>query len=444
MRKISAVCCLVIAFCIFTEGSLHADDAWTLKRCIEYALDNNPDLLAAKAKISVSLYGLDYQTNALYPRLDLSASTGYLSGSSTSPYSVIKGITEEWLRNKSTSGGYLSATLTMNAPIFKEGVFFGKNAPSINIASEQVSIDKYAFEAKKNEVIYNVTGSFFSLLKNNEDIKAADEHLRSLESDYRLAGAKYKEGLISKNDLLMIEVKLESGRKDIRAFRNVSMQLMADLAVKMGLEPAMPLTVSEGEFRLPVLDTPEHLIRHALENRPEIAAQKEQVSMARENLRLAENLMSPGLDFELSHSSAMSYSSGSSSMWTGVLKMSLLLYDFGATRSKIRGQEAMVTEAEKALLSLKNAVSQEVVNAYTNISNAWLDIGLKEKILEQAAENALFIKGQFQQGLVSLSVLLEAEFGEYDARKTLAQARYDLRSYYQQMLKTIGERSLIF
>lgn len=442
MRRLALVCCLVITLFIFA-GALHADDAWTLRRCIEYAVENNPDLLAARAKISTSAYNFDYQTKLFSPRLDLNVSTGHLNGASTSPFAVVKGITEEWLKNKSAAGEYKSAALTLNAPIFKEGVLFGENSPSVKMASEQVSVDKYAYEAKKNEIIYNLTSAFFSLLKNNEDIKAAREHLKSLESDYMLALAKFREGLISKNDLLISEVKIASGRKDLQTYRNLSLQIMANLAVTMGLNPSdHEITISNERFSHPEVNSLEHLISKALESRPEIAAQKEMVLMAKENLRLAESLRYPAVDLVSTYTTASDYSSNSSSMWLSVLQLNMPLLDFGAIKAKIKSQEAAVTEAEKALVSLKNAVSQEVVNVYASIDNTRLDIGLKEKILEQTGENARLVREQFKQGIVSISDLLAAESALYDAQKSLSQAGYDLSIYYQQLFKATGEKIL--
>lgn len=427
---------------ISAAGKAFGNDAWTLQSCIDHGVKNNPELQSAEAKIKTSSHGLDYQKALFLPRLDLNAATGYLHGDPVSPIAVIRGITDEGIKAGDNSGQYVSAGLTLTVPLIKEGAVLAKNAPSINMAAQQVSVDKSSYAAKKNEVIFGIGHSFFSVLRNNEDIRAAEEHLKSLKLAHDTARSKFREGLLSKNDLLISEVKLASGEKERLVFINQARLLMTDLAVKMGLDPTKSIAVSDGDFVLPELNSVERLIEIAVAGRFEVMAQEARTAMAREVLKLTESQKYPTVDFVSSFAVANDYGSRSNSLWTGAVQVNLPLFDFGGIKSKTEGQRVKVLDEEQYLVSLKRQIAQEVITAFTNIQNTRAEISLREKIIEQSAENARLVRAQFTQNMVPLPLALDAEYDLYQQKKALVQSRYDLRNAYLNMVKSIGGSSI--
>ncbi|MBI5632839.1 MAG: TolC family protein [Nitrospirae bacterium] len=424
------------------QGKAFGNDVWTLQSCIDYALKNSPELQSAEAKIKTSGHGLDYQKALFLPRLDLNASTGYLHGDPVSPIAIVRNITDEGIKAGDSSGQYISAGLTLTAPIIREGAIFAKNAPSVNMAAQQVSVDKSSYAAKKNEVIFGIGNSFFSVLRNNEDIKAAEEHLKSLKHAHDTAKSKFREGLLSKNDLLISEVKLASGEKERLIFINQARLLMTDLTVKMGLDPTKSIPVSDGDFVLPELNSVERLIETAIAGRFEIMAQEARTAMAKEALKLTENQKYPTVDFVSSFAVANDYGSRNNALWIGGIQVNVPLFDFGGIKSKAEGQKMKVLDEEQYLVSLKRQIAQEVITAYTNIQNIRADISLREKIVEQSAENARLVRAQFNQNMVPLPLALNAEYDLYQQKKALVQSRYDLRNAYLNMVKSIGGSSI--
>jgi outer membrane protein len=421
-----------------------AEDVWTLRKCVDYAIHNNPDLQAAETRIAMSRYQLDFQKTTFLPHLDFNSGTGYLVGAPVSPWAVVRGITEEGLRSKNVSGGYILGMLDLNIPILKEGAFFAQNAPSINIASQQVSIDKNAYETKKNEIIYGVSASFLSLLKNGEDIKVAQDHVKALKASHNLILSKFKEGLVSKNELLTAEARLAEGEKDLQTYQNMGFLLATELCTKMGLERLKAITASDEGFVPPVLTPMENCINDALTNRAEIAAQELRVSQAREELRRTERERYPNLEITSNAGVGNDYGTHTNPLWMAGIRTSVPIFDFGGIGAKIKSRQAKVTEEEKLLVSLRGNVTQEVVTAYTNISNAKADIVSKEKMVEQSTENAKLARARFEQNLVPLSTVLEAEYILYASQKALAEAKYNLRAGYLLLVKAIDYRTFLY
>ena len=415
-----------------------AEEAWTLQKCIDYALQNNPDLQAAQAKVQGSTYDVDFQRKSFFPHLDLTASSGYFDGEPLSPFAILRGVTEEGIRSVRVSGGYVSAIPALTVPVLEEGVLFGLHAPTINVAAMQVVIDQKTYEANKNETIFNVGSSFLNLLRNEEDIKSAQEHLNTLTLDHRTASSKYKEELISKNELLVAEVRLASGKKEFTTYTNLSKALTADLAARMGLDPSTPMIISEESWAVPPLPPLDQLITTAITHRAETKAQEARVSQTEEEHRVAKNERYPNISVNSSFGVGYHRGSRSNTLWTATLDLTMPLFDFGAQGSKIDSLNAKVIEAERILRSIKINVSHEVITAWTNMSNAMSAIVLRENMVEQSLENARVVRGRFQQNLVPLSAVLETDYTNYDAHKALAQAKYDLRTGYLELEKAVG------
>lgn len=437
--KRSALACgiamLVLAF--FSVGAA-AEKLWTLQECVEYALEHNPDLQAAKARVDASAEDVDAQRRSFRPRLDLEATAGYYEGNPLTPFAVVRGATEEGLRARHVSSGYLYAAPVIRIPVLQEGAWFGLNSPTVQVASQQLSVDRSSLEAAKNEVILNVSTSFWNVLKNLQDIRAAEEHMKFLRLDYETASSKFKEQLVSKNDLLMAEVRLATGQKDLAVFQSLSTTLLAELRFHLGLEPTAPITLAEESWTLPQLAPLEDLLTQALGNRPEIKAQQARVALAEQERRRGAAQRYPVLSVSSSYGIASGFESESNRLWSTAVECTLPLFDFGATSSQIRTLSARVAEAEKTLQSLKNSVAREVLTAYTGIQNQTTEIALQEKVLEQSVEYAQVVRGRFQQNLVPLSGLLEAEYAVYENQKRLAQARCDLWARHLELARAVG------
>jgi outer membrane protein TolC len=206
----------------------------------------------------------------------------------------------------------------------------------------------------------------------------------------------------------------------------------------MGLEPTKHITISPDDFNPPELPTADKLISIALSNRPEVGSQEMRVSSAKEDQRKAESERYPNVDFNSSYGVINDYGSRLNKMWTSALQLNMTIFDFGAIRSKIKSQEAKVAEEEKLLHAIKGSVAQEVIKAITSINNAGSEITLREKTVEQTTENARLMRAQFEQNLIPLSSVLEAEYALYEEQKALAQAKYDLRAGYLQLVKATG------
>ena len=216
-------------------------------------------LQAAGFGIKASSYELDFQKKQFLPRIDFGISTGYLDGESTSPFATVRGSTEDGVLNNDVSDQYISSSISLSIPVIKEGVFSAENAPSLSIARYQLLLNERSYEDYKNQLTYEVGISYVNLLKNKEGIRNAEEHLKFLEHVHETALSKYKSDMISKNELLRSGIKLESRKIGLEIAKNETRIYMAELSIKMGLDPAKKISISDDDLKLPVIPSLDEL-----------------------------------------------------------------------------------------------------------------------------------------------------------------------------------------
>jgi outer membrane protein TolC len=117
-----------------------------------------------------------------------------------------------------------------------------------------------------------------------------------------------------------------------------------------------------------------------------------------------------------------------------------LKYDIGNLwkRGNIDLAKARVKEAEAGQSQLSDAVHLQVVQAYNNYLSARQKIDVYALAIEQAQENYSVVTNKFNNGLATVTEVLEADVALLQARFNQAFAVSDAYVAYNKLLQTAG------
>lgn len=229
----------------------------------------------------------------------------------------------------------------------------------------------------------------------------------------------------------------EVGRESDLALARANLD-HARLAVGILLGHEEPVRVKvpdvEGTPR-PDLTTPgEPLLEEALEQRPELRAQKAREASAEAGVHSAFARLAPQLS-----ASATVFSSDTPSVtgkkdgWRASLDLTWTLYDGGYRYGKVRQAEAQVSGARAGLEAERLAVLRDVKDGQRDLLVAEERLRLARAQLGLASDTAASARRSFEAGVASsLDVidandrLYQADTGLADARARAAQARLGL------------------
>jgi len=417
-----------------------------LATCIQFALSRHPDLQVAEARRLAAQSKVEFEKAQWRPQLDFKGESGFLSGKAVSAFAVTSKVTEEGIPQRDVSAGYYLGSVSLSLPLVKEGRLLGLQSPSIQQARFGLTAEERLQSARHEQIIYNVTAAYLTVLKAFEMVKNQEQVVTLMEPQYQLALTQFKQNLIARNDLLLAEVQLTAARRDLVVASNIRDQARHELARAMGLEA--PATVEIRDPQLPSPATPPlpslaELLSFAYQHRPEIQAQQAQIQAQQEDVKRLQGQRFPTLqvitEYNLGNAIDPSVSTPSvSTNWHAYVQLSGPLFDFGRQTQKIGISRALVTEAVKRMESLKGEIAGEIQDVYTRIVNTRAQLDLADKQIEQATEALKLSRAKFAQQLLPESALAAAQVTLVNLEQAKTLTTYDLILAYNQLELVTG------
>ncbi len=407
-----------------------AAEPWTLERALAQALANNPDTRIAQQRIAAAQAGLGQANATAWPKLQfLSSYTGtdnpmYSFGNILNQRSFSPSINF----NDVPSTDNLNVRGLVTAPLYTGGAIkSGREAAKANTAAA-----KEDAAAVRNELGFEVSRAFYTVLKARQFIRAAEAAVNSFENNAAIARKRVEAGSLLRADQLDVEVRLSAAQEDLLRARNANALAERALRNLLGLD--------QGEFAVadsaPAVSAPDS---GDFSGRPELGAMRQRQRAAQAQVRGARSGYVPHLSafgaVDYNHGWAMngedtSYSAGVLLQWD--------LWDGKMTRSKVAEAQANYDIAQEQERKLRLGLDLEVQQARLNLKEADERLVVTEKAVAQAAESAQLTRSRFEQGLALATQLNDSETALTGARVRQAEAEADHRIAVAALRKALG------
>jgi outer membrane protein TolC len=124
---------------------------------------------------------------------------------------------------------------------------------------------------------------------------------------------------------------------------------------------------------------------------------------------------------------------------TVMVTASFPIFHFGEGSNKIKSAKAEQRIAELEQTDLNEKMQLELAQARNNLDEAFTELELTRKSLEQSDENVKMSKSQYNYGMEPLSDLLEAQSMWQQAYANEVDARCNLFIMNTRYLKALGK-----
>ena len=280
----------ILAICLLFANTkaVKAQDTWSLKRSVDYALANNIDIRQQAVQQRLAVLTLKQSQMAQIPSLNIGVDGGYGSGRNIDPYTNAI-ITQSYF---TTSGGVSSGATLFNW-------FNQRNTIASNRLQLQAQ-DKL-LEKARNDVAFNIATAFLQILQNNEQVHISEVQVKltldNLENTKKLVIA----GSVPESNQADLEAQLASDSVTLVNAQNeviqstLNMKALLNLGFDQPYVPQIPENIAE--LPLPRLDEvdPEMVYSAALTNNPLIKADELQIKANERAYAAAKGLMYPKL-----------------------------------------------------------------------------------------------------------------------------------------------------
>ncbi|MGE8431015.1 MULTISPECIES: TolC family protein [Chryseobacterium] len=405
----------------------------SLDEAVQLGIQNSKNLKIDAAKIEEATADLLEAKNRQLPELKVSGSYMYLP---------IKPNVE--LKLPGVSGGaggpevhqVLYGSANLSVPIYSGGrIKYG-----IQSAKYLVEASKLSTENDKIAIAYNVAQAYNNLFKANQAIKVFEENLTASQKRDETFLKMENNGLIARNDRLKanlqtsnIELQLLEAKNNYN-IANINMDLLLGLPETTEIDVDQNY-IEEGSEVKPV----DFYVNEARENRKDLQALAQQRKAAELGTKSAKAENLPSLAFTGGYVAAdiPKFLTIYNAVNVGV-GISYNLSNIWKENSSLKQSQAREKQLAATDELLNDNIKLDVNREYQNTDYSKKKIAVFEKSAEQANENFRITKNKYDNGLATMTELLDADAAQISANVGVINAKADASLAYRKLLQTTG------
>ncbi len=436
----------------------------TLDDALLIALDNHPNLQAARERIGAQRAVVGQQMAAYYPTVSLS------NGYETSQ-------TQKAADPRPTPGSESFASEAKFSFILYN---FGKREGLVQAARETLNATSHNYKTTVDGVIFGVKQSYYAYLQARAIVVVREETIKSRDLLVRQARGFYEVGTKARIDVVRAESNLYTAQADLIAAQNAVKVAWVTLKNAMGLRELPERPLVEEAIMTTVPYTLEEAREIAYANRPELKSFEAQRKAQDQNIATARRGHLPDLIFDASY--GRRHASNETDSVKGActttveatdvtttpptqvpfclkneirtrhldtfplqpswsVKLSLNIPIFDGFRTTNRVEEALrnyyVIKAEEE--QRRQQVALEVEQSYLRLVELQERIKANEAAAKAAKENLDLANGRYQVGVGSIIEVTDAQTLYTESQTTYVRALYDYKIADAQLIRAIGK-----
>ncbi len=283
------------------------------------------------------------------------------------------------------------------------------------IGVNQARLDREAqdlFLARtRQEVIASAATAYTGLVLANHTVDVIHKALETARVHLEMIQKRYENGLVVKSDLLRTQVRIaELDQERIQAQSRISMAL-ASLNAAMGESGDSSWRLETALVKgAPVLGPIDEWIGLAQSHRPDMQYLLLQEQIAEDEVQKSKAAHLPAINligtYELNSSDDFR-NSGDSYTIGAMLRVNL--YSGDRMSAKTRESEAMLSRIRAMRNDMAAGIEVQTRQAFLQVQSAWNQISVAEAAVAQAEEGLRIVSDRYENGLLTLVSLLDAE-----------------------------------
>ena len=424
-----------------------------LKDALNYALQANQDARKARLDVENSEYQIDEVRSRALPQITGNASLANnpllqqsalpnIFGPNPNPNeTILVAFGQKW----NASAG---VSLTQN--LFDKSVLTGLDA-----ARATREFYKLSAQLTEEQVIEQVATNYYQVLVQRQQIGIIDSTIRNTEKVQKVLKGQYDNGLAKKIDVDRISVSISNLNSQRQQLLNGVSLLENQLKFFMGMPIQTPIVIPEEEIHSiqpqavadnETINTSERLELRLLESQENLLEyQKESFrSEYYPSLSLAGNYSYQGMGNKLPLFKGQSQGVNWFDAASVSLNLRIPIFNGFATRSRIRQTEIRIKKLNEDMANTSLALNLAFENAKTQINNSIITLNAQKRNVQLANEVYLNTQNNYNNGLATLTDLLNAETSLTEANNNYSSALLNYRVAEIQLIKSQGQlKSLI-
>jgi len=400
------------------------ENTQSLQDVIELGLCRNPQTAAAYQSLKSS----QYSKNAGYANYLPSVSANASANKS--------------IRNHNWSDWSYGASLSASYLIFD----FGKRTADMNQLISMYRAAGFDYSETIQNFVYGVVGSYYSLLKADADVTAAESALSVAKQANDMASKKFKAGAVAKADVYKAETTLASAKLALERAKNNREISKATLLTKLSFPADQDIKIADMSSSFGTdaeTEDIDKLIEIAREKRPDLlkASANKDAAWHKRNSAFLKNLPSISASGSISWNDdgSNALSNGSKTSGSIGIRASMPIFAGFANMYNLRAAESDYERAKYNETQINNEAMMDVFTAYQNYKTARNVLTQTESLLKSATESERVTSGMYKVGRATMLDWQTAQSELINAQNQHNAAKYDLFIKRAAVALSIGD-----
>ena len=422
---------IIVFFVLFGIATQAQVKKWTLKECVDYAIDKNISIQQSELDLEVREINKKDAIGSFLPNLNARASHSWNIGLAQNPI-TFDAVTST---TKNLSGG-----ISSSIDIY-QGLTRVNQLHKSNLA---ILASQYQLENMKSDISLFVANSFLQILFNKEQIKVLASQINVTRSELERTQELIEAGVVPEGDLLEVKATLSGQEQQLVMAENALYLSKLSLAQLLLITDYDNFDIVDMDYLIPVSDilnqSPEIIFDKAKETRKEILIAETDAKIAEYDLKIARGNLQPSITGNYSFSSNYFRSElfdtddfetqmTDNKQHNFFVQLNIPIFNRFTGRNDIKRNKINVERA-------KNQLEQEKLDLQSTVYQAYNDAKGALKAYEAAVNtlNARELAYNFSQERYNVGLLNAFDFSQSQNQYVAAQSEV-VRTKYDFIFK---------
>lgn len=391
---------------------------WTLRACLDYAMEHNIQVRKSKVAYLSGLEDTEQAKAQLFPSLSASVTQGYVNyPSGDAP------------KNNSYSGNY---AVNANWKLFDGG----QRVQAIKQQKLQDEINELGIEENEENIQISLVQTYIQVLYAMESVRINEQTVEVSTAQRDRAVELLKAGSISKVDLAQLESQLSTNKYQLVTAQanldNYKLQLkqLLELDITQDIELIMP-ELTEEDVMTPLPDK-QTIYNTSLAVMPVVKSSEKAIEVAELDIKRAKGAFLPSLSMNAGigtgHLSGSDYTFGSQ-IWNSFnesigLTLSIPIFSNRQYKTAYNKAKHALTTSQLELLNTQKQLLKTVEGIYLDATSSQTQYLSASEQLNYVTESYKLVDEQFSLGMKNTVELLTEKNNFLAAQQQQLQAKY--------------------
>lgn len=419
---------LIVGLAVF--GTAQAQQAWSLRQCITYALEHNISIKQQENTVESNRISLNTSKNSRLPGLQASASQSMNFG---------RGLTADntYANRNTMSTGF---DLGTSVSLYTGGqMTHDIRQKEINLQAALVDLNR-----AKDDISMQIASTYLEVLYQKDMLAVAKNQLELAKLQESRLQSLLQNGKIAETEVVEAHATVASDELQVTQAENqvqlalLNLSQLLELQTPEGLDVETPVIAQAQDVILPL---PDVIYAEANGIKPQVQAQVLRLKSAEESIEIAKAgklprvSLSGGLGTNYYHTSGFPSNKFASQLKDNLskyigLSVSVPIFNKYATRNQIKTAKLQYQTQQLQLEETRKGLYKEIQQAYYNALAAQKQC-VSSEAAEKASQSAFeLVSKKYENGKAT-----NTEFQESKTRLLKAEADY-LQAKYTFLFRT--------